>query len=185
VTRWTQRLGAVLSLAVASAAWGQGEVPTPLGMLVMLKVVTYDTHFAEHGQGDFVVLVPFEPAQADDAHALVQAGAGLETRRINDRALVFEAVPADELAPRLKSRAASAVLLPHALSGPGLERVLAVARAGRVYALSLVEAQVQAGATLGVGLANGRPQPLLNVAAAKAVGAEFPPSVLRLARAVQ
>lgn len=186
MTPAAQRFGALaLALAAALPAFGQGEVPAPLGMLVMLKVVTYDSHFGDHGQGDFVVLVPHEAAQADDARALVQAGGALETRRINDRTLVFEAVAVDDLAARLKARSASAVLLPRGLAGPALERALAAARAGHAYSLCLSESQVAAGAMLGVGLANGRPQPLLNVAAAKAAGVEFPASVLRLARVVQ
>ena len=165
----------------AVGAWAQA-VPTPLGLLVLLKVLTYDTRFGEHGSGDFVVLVPYDAALLSEARELVSAGGALDTQKINERPLVFEAVALEDLDARLKARAAAAVLLPRGLNGPGLSRALEAASTRRAYCLALTEDQVKAGAVLGVGLANGRPQPLVNASAAKASGVEFAPSVLRLAR---
>ncbi|MFT3709517.1 MAG: hypothetical protein QM817_17965 [Archangium sp.] len=46
------------------------------------------------------------------------------------------------------------------------------------------ETAVSEGALLGVGVANEKPQPLINIATARALGADFK-AVLRLARTIQ
>lgn len=175
---------ALVPLLLAATAAHAQDVPPPVGLLVLLKVVTYDAHFGAHGQGDFVVLVPHDADSAAAARSLVETGGTLDVKKVNDRPLRFEAVPVSELRERLRARQAAAVLVPPGLGGDGLKDALAAARGAGAYPLALTEAQVKAGAALGVGVANGRPQPLVNVAVAKAAGVELSAAVLRLARAL-
>jgi len=169
---------AVAALLVAAAAGAQERVPEPLGLMVMLKIVSYDTAFASHGAGDFVVLLPYAPGDEAKAHELAAVGAGLEVKSIKERPLRFVVVPLTELA----SKKGAAVLLHPGLSGA--KAALEKAKEEKLYVMSFDEALVKEGALLGVGLANGKPQPLINVAAMRAIGADFGP-VLRLARTFQ
>ena len=65
-----------------------------------------------------------------------------------------------------------------------LKATLEKASVEKLYVLTFEERLVKDGALLGVGLSNGKPQPLINVPAMRALGADFGP-VLRLARTFQ
>ena len=146
--------------------------------MVMLKIVSYDSAFATHGSGEFVVLVPFALGDEAKANELVAVGAALDVKAIKERPLRFVAVPLAELG----ALDGAAVLLHPGFSNAkaAVEKV----KEEKLYVLTFDEAAVRDGALLGVGLANGKPQPLINVAAMRAIGADFGP-VLRLARTFQ
>ncbi|PZR10533.1 MAG: hypothetical protein DI536_20035 [Archangium gephyra] len=167
---------AVTLLATASAA--QERVPDSLGLLVMLKVLTYDSGFDARGSGDFVVLIPYAPGREVDAAALAKLGSALEVKSIKERPLRFVVVPAAESS----KQSASAVLLHSNFPGEVARPLLTMGRTRRWYTLVLDETLMLEGAVLGVGLADGKPQPLLNVTASKSVGAEFTSAVLKRAR---
>lgn len=167
----------IAAVLVAGLGWAEDRVPEELGLKVILKVASYDAAFDSHGTGDFVVLVPFGPGDEAKANAAVSLGSSLEVKSIKERPLRFKAVPLAELDPKK----ATALLIHTGFSLDALPGVLERARPARLYVFAFDEAAVQQGAVLGVGLANGKPQPLVNVGAARALGAEFGP-VLRLAR---
>ena len=176
-------------MLVAALAVGPAhaeEVPTKLGLLVMLKVLTYDTGFEGRvGKADFVVLVPYAPNQTDAARSLVAAGLDLPIKSMVGRVLRFEQVPAAELESQLVARGAAAVLI---LGGSPFEQ--AKQQAGTAtkhsrYAMTLDEGLVKAGIPIGVALNNGKAQLVLNVSAARAIKAEFGSAVLRVARIQQ
>ncbi len=174
------RAAVVSALLFATVVWAEERVPDALGLMVMLKIVSYDTAFPSHGAGEFVVLVPYAPGAESAAAALATVGSGLEVKTIKERALRFTPVALAELS----AKKGSAVLLVSGSSPEVLKVTLEKARAEKLYVLTYEESAVKEGALLGVGLANGKPQPLINVAAMRAVGADFGP-VLRLARTFQ
>lgn len=174
------RVVAVSLLLAAAAVHAEDRVPEKLGLMVMLKIVSYDAAFASRGSGDFVVLVPYAPGDEARAHTIAAVGAALEVKTIKERSLRFVPVPVGELSVKK----GSAVLLHLGARGEVLKASLARAREEKLYVLTLEEALVKEGALLGVGLNNGKPQPLINVAAMKALGADFG-TVLRLARTFQ
>jgi hypothetical protein len=171
----------LVSLLLAATASPAAErVPDALGLMVMLKVVSYDSAFGTHGSGDFVVLVPYVPGDESKAAALVTVAAGLEVKTIKERTLRFVTVPVKDLA----AAKGTAVLLPFGCPAEARKVSLEKARTEKLYVLTFEEEPVKEGALLGVGLANGKPQPLINVPAMRALGADFGP-VLRLARTFQ
>ncbi|MBL8958100.1 MAG: hypothetical protein JNK82_45430 [Myxococcaceae bacterium] len=155
------------------------EVPPKLALMVMLKVATYDAHFAERGSGDFVVLVPYAKGGEDKAAELVGVAKGLELKSINERPLKFVAVASGELGGGTR---ASAVLLHAGFPEDVAREVLGAATKARLYSLALDEALVKQGAMLSVGSNAGRPQVVLNVTTARVIGAEMGPSVLKVAK---
>lgn len=170
-----------LSLLLAASVSASAErVPDALGLMVMLKVVSYDAAFGTHGSGEFVVLVPYAPGDETKANALAAVGGGLEVKTIKERSLRFVPVPLKEL-PAAKG---TAVLLHFGFTAGALDTVIAKTRVEKLYVLTFEETSVHDGALLGVGLSNGKPQPLINIAAMRGLGADFGP-VLRLARTFQ
>lgn len=168
------------ALILSQAAVAQERVPDALGLMVILKVASYDTAFPTHGSGDFVVLIPFAAGQEGKATALAAVGDGLEVKSIKDRPLRFRPVPLAEL----DVKKGTAVLLHPGFAAGDLASVLEKTRAQKLYVFALDEALVRSGAVLGVALSNGKPQPLVNVPSAHALNADFGP-VLRVARLFQ
>lgn len=175
-----------LVVALGAAPAHADEVPPQIGLLVMLKVLTYDSGFeARVGDRDFIVLVPYWPNQTDTARTSAAAGMELPIKAMVGRPLRFEPVPAADLENQLVARNAAAVLV---LAGTPLE--LAKQQAGAAarhqrYAITLDADLVKAGIPIGVALNNGKAQPILNVAAARAIKAEFSAAVMRVARIQQ
>jgi hypothetical protein len=173
---------ALCGALVALSAHAQ-DVPHSLALMVMLKVLTYDATFSSRGAGDFVVLVPFGAGDEAKAAAAVDIASGMELRTINGRTLKFIAVPAAELAGGAK---ASAVLLHSGMPLAAARDAVAAAGRSRLYSLAFDEALVRdAAAMLSVASNAGRPQVVLHIGTARAIGAEFGPSVLKVARTVQ
>lgn len=171
-------LAASVMLVVSAAHAQSAEAPPKLGILVLLKVLTYDAGFDARGQGDFVVVVPFSKGNEDRAQRLVDELGSIEVKTIKQRRLVFRSVLAGE---RLDGQA---VLFTSALTHDRHKPVLEAATSAKLYSLAFAEEEVQEGALLGVVQAGGKLQPVINVATAKLLGAEFAASVLKVARTV-
>ncbi|HEY0882554.1 MAG TPA: hypothetical protein VGD87_13520, partial [Archangium sp.] len=129
------RLAALIGLLLSSAASASERVPDSLALVVMLKVVSYDTAFPSHGSGDFVVLVPFADGDDAKATALAAEGAKLEVKKIKERPLRFVTVPLKELA----SAKGTALLLPAGLKPDALKAALARAQHEKLYVLAIDE----------------------------------------------
>lgn len=176
-----KRLATLLCVVLTLPAFGQTEpeVPPKLAMLVLLKVLTYDAGFEKRGQGDFVVTVPFSTGREAAADELLASLATLDIKTIKQRKLVFQRLPV------ATTSSSDAVLVSPALDDAGLRQALERSRAARQYSLSLSEVAVRSGALLGVASIAGKPQPVVNVSTARAMGVEFSASILKLVRTVQ
>ena len=84
----------------------------------------------------------------------------------------------------LEAKKPTTVLLLPVLPADARADALTWSRTAKVYSLALDAAAVNEGALLGVGVTNGKPQPVINATTAKALNADFK-AVLRLARVVQ
>lgn len=177
--RHVKALALALAVTLPCAAVADEAVPEPLALMVMLKVLTYDTNFASRGAGDFVVLVPFAKGAEARATAAVAKAEAINLHSINDRALRFVPIALADL-PGTK---ASAVLL-HAGFAPETAREVVVASSrARLYTLAFDEPLVKdGGAMLGVASNAGKPQVVINTVTARSVGADFAGAVLKVAR---
>lgn len=163
-----------------------GEVPPELGLLVVLKVLTYDSGFEQRvGDGAFLVLVPHANGHAEKANALVAAGNALPAKEMHGRALKFEAVSGDELPVLMGMRRTAVVLIPGGTPIEAAKAFAAAAAKKQRYTVTLDESLMGAGIAVGVTLNKGKAQVVLNMAAAKAIKAEFAPAVMKVAKVVQ
>ncbi|MDQ3264637.1 MAG: YfiR/HmsC family protein [Myxococcota bacterium] len=189
----TRILGLISAVAIATAApafaLGQDEpVPPKLALLVMLKVLTYDKNLAARGEGDFVVLVATEAGQEAARREALTAteelrGATLRTRAVRFRFVAFSSEAT--LRQAVIDHKAEAVLLLPGLTAAGLETAASVAGSLQLYTLSLDPSFVEQSLAVGVTNHAGRPQIVLNLAAARLANASFEPAVLKLARIIQ
>lgn len=182
--------GALLALLalgwVPAAAQEPGEVKAAVP--VLLKVLTYDVNFDARGVGEFVVLVAAEPGQAAQRDALVATLRSVEVAKVKARPVKYVGVEfKDEasLQAEIDRTRASALLPTPGMSDKSLNHLWEVTQDNQLYAVALTSAMVEKALPVGVVMTNGKPQIIINVKAAKSVGANFELSVLKLARVIQ
>jgi hypothetical protein len=171
----------LVALTLCASPAQADAVPPSLALMVMLKVLTYDSGFPARGGGTFVVVVPYAPAEQGSADEAVSVASHVDLHSINDRRLKFVAVPLANLG----ETKASAVLLPVGLSTASAKEALQVAARAKLYTLAFDESLVRAGAMLGVTVNAGKPQVVVNVSAARASAVDFSASVLKVAKTYQ
>ncbi|MFL5322009.1 MAG: YfiR/HmsC family protein [Myxococcaceae bacterium] len=179
------RLITLVTLLCAGLARAQEAAPAQISLLVMLKVITYDTGFAGRGDGDFVVVIPYLPTQAQALTDASDAVKAMAQSKIQSRALRFVPVPFDQVGKAIAEQKASAVLLLPGSSDAEVAAAASAAKDGKLYSLSLEPAFVQNKVALGVVNKDGRPQVLINLNVTRELGISFPTSVLKIARTYQ
>ncbi len=184
-------LGALLALG-PSRAEAQGAAPAKLSLVVMLKVLTYDKSFASRGQGDFVVAVSAEPGQEALTAEAMTATESLKGTAINGRPLKFVPVLLRRTTDgKFDSRAvlqgvrADAIVAVSGLSEDAVNSLGELAPSLKAYTLSLNPKFCDRQLALCVQNNGGKPQIVINQAAAQRLGAQFESSVLKLARVIQ
>jgi hypothetical protein len=179
-------LGCTL-LSLAAAADGD-QLDPKTALSIMLRVLTYDRAFKPPESG-FVVVIPSEPAQAAARDQVVAATHALNLTSIQGHELRFAGIDLRDpsaLAAQVAKSKASAILVVPGSSPALLTEINKISQASHLYVLALDPSLVeQKLALLGVAPREGRPQILLNVDAARALGATFDNSVLKVARLVQ
>jgi hypothetical protein len=184
------RLAAITLVFLVAAPVAAGEVDALHALPILLKVLTYDRNFHSRGSGEFVVLVPAEPASAATREQIFVLIKTLSLTTIQTRPLKF--VPVDYKDPaaldeQVQKTRAQAILAIHGLSAATLKAISDVAQTNQIYTLALDAQTVQSDA-LALGVEpkeDGKPQVVINLTAAKSVGAVFENSVLKLAKLIQ
>jgi hypothetical protein len=179
------RLGASL-LAGALAAPAMPVSPPPQ-VSRLLKVLTADRNFpvrSAPGLGIAIVYQSRVPASREEARAVAAAFALAGTRAEGPlRVTLVDVTDPSRLAPAVAA-AAPDVLWVAPLEDFDVSRIAALARAGRIRTATGVPAYVDAGIAVGFEPAPDGVRILVNLAAARAEGADFSASLLKLARLV-
>lgn len=170
------------ALLLTATAWAE-EVPTERGVTLLLKIVTYDTHFDAAATAPFLVLVPFDQDKARAEAAALEL-VPLSKTKIKGRPLAFQVVSAEQL--EVASVGASAILAMPGLGAPLLTEITRVGQQARLYTLGLSEVAAKKHVALGVlASESGKPEIIINVVQTRAIGAEFPPAILKVAKLIQ
>ncbi len=171
-----------------SAASAQ-DVPDPkVAVPILLKVITYDKSFGSRGSGEFVLLVISEPAQSTTREEVLALVRTLKLTTVQNRALRFASAEfKDEtsLNAKLDAIKPSAILAVPGISAPGVQLLSEAAQKRQFYSLALDASMVERSLALGVVAREGKPQLVINLAAAKGLGATFETAVLKIAKVVQ
>lgn len=181
---------AVIALLGLLAAPALAQEPSEIkaAVPVLLKVLTYDVNFDARGVGDFVVLVACEPGQATRRDALVETLKSVDVGRVKARPVKYvgaEFKDEASLQAEIDRTRASALLATPGMTDRYVTNLWDVAQDNQLYAVALTAAMVERALPVGVVMTSGKPQIIINVKAAKSVGANFELSVLKLARVIQ
>jgi hypothetical protein len=189
--RWSSPSLAILiaALVCVEGAASAQDIPDPkVAVPILLKVITYDKAFSGRGAGDFVLLVVSEPGQANTREEVLTTLRTLKLSAVQNRPLRFvtaEFKDESSLAAKLDAVKPSALLAIPGISSPGVQLISEAAQKRQIYSLALDASMVERNLALGVVAREGKPQIVINVAAAKAVGANFETAVLKIAKMVQ
>jgi hypothetical protein len=173
-------------MVASGAAAEEPDVKT--AMPVLLKVLTYDVNFDSRGVGDFVILVGSEPASAEKRKAVLKELADVSVTKVKSRSVKYVGVDITNeaaLQADIDRTKASAVLALPGTAPAAVKTISEVSQDNQIYALALEAAMVEQALPVGVALAGGKPQIIINEKASKGVGARFETSVLKLARVIQ
>ncbi|HEX9109803.1 MAG TPA: YfiR family protein [Longimicrobiales bacterium] len=178
---------AAAALALPSAA--RAQLPAQAEVQILMRVLAYDRALDRNGGGDVVVAVLFDAGNAASSRArgdLVRElhspnlqtilGRGVKVMEVN--------VAAGGLGDALRAAHASAAYLTPGLEGR-LSGVLAATESARVTTVGGSESYARRGVAVGVSAESGRPQLFVNLASARAAGADLPSSLLRLTTVIQ
>jgi hypothetical protein len=174
-------------MLVAGTAAGE-EPDIKQVMPVLLKVLTYDVNFDARGSGDFIILVTGDAALSEKRKALQKELEGLAVTKVKNRSVRYvgsDLKDETQLQAEIDRTHASAVLAIPGTSTAGVKTISEVTQDNQLYALALDPAMVEQALPVGVSIAGGKPQIIINEKAAKSVGARFETSVLKLARVIQ
>lgn len=180
-TTWLSAAAALL--ATLSTAWAAEQVPAPLQVAILVKVLVYDRTIATRARDGLKVGVVFDPDRESSTRARDEfTRAFNETpRKVGDK-LVLELVEISQ--GKLDAEAAGLDIL-YVADGANVAKVVEIAKKHRLITFASDRTAVEDGVVLGVVPRGDKPKLLINVGASVSSGMELDPSVLRLAELVR
>jgi hypothetical protein len=172
-----------LSMAIPSLAAQEVPVPVRVQVPLLLRIMSFDRNLAQRRTGDLVIAVLYQSrnrtsmAIAEEVTRTLGSLAGTEAVGIDLDNVV------DLRAARAQSR--GLVLYVSPLRGVEISRIVGVSREAGVTTVTGVPRYVEEGIAIGLDLKAERPEIVVNLAGARAEGADFTAQLLKLARLVQ
>jgi hypothetical protein len=186
-----RRLGLCAGLALllrASPTAAAEPMPlTPdLQVPLILKILTYDRHFEAKAGAELVIGIVYAPVDpssvkaANDVADTLYRFSGKTVKRLPIRYFLIEFTTPENLARSIAQRAIS-VLYVAPGNAQNLEGIARVSQARGVTTATGVPDYVRKGVSVGIGVADDRPQILINLPSTRSEGSEFDASLLRIA----
>jgi hypothetical protein len=180
---------AVLFLAAAPARVMQSEIPADLQLALMVKILSFDRRLEQRAGGELRVTVLYQeryPASLAAARDLQRAFASMRIRTIGELPIALELLPLDgrtALGAELRKRRTGLLYLVP-LRGADLGQLLSGVAAAQTLTMSGTQGYVERGIAVGLELRGSKPIIRINLAAARAQGADFSSQLLKLAEIV-
>ena len=181
-TRWLSAALAALLLTLSTASAAE-QVPAPLQVAILVKILVYDRTIATRSRDGLRVGVVFDPDRESSTRARDEfTKAFNETpRKVGDKIVIeLVAVSQDKLAAE-----AGKLDILYVADGADVTKVVELAKKHRLITFASDRAAVEEGVVLGLVPRGDKPKLLINVGASVSSGMELDPSVLRLAELVR
>jgi YfiR/HmsC-like len=179
-----------LTLAPAVAEEPEVLVPAELQARIFVNALTFDRNLPARAHGRLLLAVliqrkvrPSIEAGEEFLGAVARLPADIFPG-LSVRAVRVDFTSADDLAGSLDATAPSVAYVTP-LRAMGVEELSALTRRRQIRTVTGVANYVAKGLTLGVRLRGERPEILVNLAAARAEGADFNSQLLKLARVIE
>jgi hypothetical protein len=182
-------LGALLSVFSCAAGAEQMPLQAEAQIPLLLKVLTYDRNFEKKAGKELALGVVHDPTDRDSAKATDEVGStlykysGKTVKKLPMKYYTIEFTGAADLERFVKEKGISALYLTPG-SAKALPVVLKVSEDLDLITLTGIPEYVRRGVAVGIGVAQDKPEILINLAAARAQGSDFDASLLRLATVI-
>jgi hypothetical protein len=164
------------------------DVAASVQIPLLYKILTFDRNFAARAGDDIVIAILYQSgfrastmAREQVEHAFGHTASPFGAKRIRWVAVELEA--AADLAQVLNRHEADVVYVTP-LRGTGLTGIVDVARRSHLMTFTGVPPYVERGLSVGIGIEQERPMILINLAAARAEGADYTAQLLRVSRVI-
>ncbi|HEY8209725.1 MAG TPA: hypothetical protein VIG99_19695 [Myxococcaceae bacterium] len=161
-------------------------IPPKKMVTVLLKVLAMDQALTIRGEGDMVVVVPFEKGQEKTRDELMEIARAVEKElTFKKRAIHFVTVPLKTAAAfkeALEKENATTVLVPTGTSKTGLEVINQVAREEKLHTLAMDASKVEDWLTVGLIPDETKMRVLLNANCICAAGGYFEVALLKVSK---
>lgn len=182
--RWTTLL-TLLLLALPGLVRGQ-EVAVPVDVQVPLfiKILSFDRNLGSRPPGPLLVGVLYQGNVRASAEIATQVKRSLKATGEDLKIISIDLDRSADLTEALAHQAVQ-VLYVSPLRGIDLRIVASISRQAGVRTVTGVPRYVEAGLGIGIDLKGQRPEIVVNLAAARAEGADLDAQLLKLARVVR
>jgi hypothetical protein len=186
-----RRLPAALMalLLLGRSAGARAAEPMPLQpdlqVPLILKILTYDRHFETKAGRDLsigIVYAPYDPDSvktANDVAETLYRYSGKTVKRLPVRYFLLEYTNAEGLDRSVQQRSISVIYIAPG-NGKNLDGILGVSKTRSATTATGVPDYVRRGVSVGLGVAQDRPQILINLPSSRREGSEFDASLLRI-----
>lgn len=170
-------------LATLPSAWAAEQVPAPLQVAILVKVLVYDRTIATRSRDGLKVGVVFDPERESSTQArdAFTKAFNESPRKVGDK-IVLELVELSQ--DKLDAEAATLDVI-YVADGADVAKVVEIAKKHRLITFASDRTAVEDGVVLGLVPRGDKPKLLINVGASVSSGMELDPSVLRLAELVR
>jgi len=190
LVRGAVALALACAISVAPVFGEEMPVPPDIQFPIILRILIYDRHLesrfgAEIGLG--VLYAPADPESVRAANAVVEYMYGVRGKTVKGlpvKPMLIEYTTPESLDRSITTRGID-VLYVAPGNAKNLAAITRVSQEKGVTTTTGVPDYVRNGIAVGVGRAQDRPQIIINLASAKAEGAEFDASLLRIATIVK
>jgi hypothetical protein len=170
----------------AQPAQDPSPIPPKKMVTVLLKVLAMDQALTIRGEGDMVVVVPFEKGQEKTRDELMEIARVVEKElTFKKRAIHFTTAPLKTAAAfkeAVEKESATTILVPTGTSRAGLEIINQVAKEEKIHSLAMDARQVEDFLTVGLIPDENKMKVVLNANCVRAAGGYFEVALLKVAK---
>ena len=180
-----------LALFSAVPAWlsaQQMDVPARLQIPLLYKILSFDRNFTARAGDQVVIAIIYQSgfrasvvAREQIEDALGHTASPFGTRSL--RWVAIEAGSGSTLEQALREHEADVIYVTP-LRGVDLDVIADAARRSRLMTVTGIPPYVERGLSVGVGIEQERPMIIINLAAARAEGADYTAQLLRVSRVI-
>ncbi|HYV47979.1 MAG TPA: hypothetical protein VFA20_24130 [Myxococcaceae bacterium] len=170
----------------AGATVPPAAIPPKKMVTVLLKVLAMDQALQIRGEGDMVVIVPWEKGQEATRDTLMEIAHGVEKElTFRKRAIRFVPIQlkgAPAFKEAVEKEVATTILVPTGVSKAGLEVIAQVAKELKIHTLAMDASQVEDWLTVGLIPDENKMKVVLNANCVRAAGGYFEVALLKVAK---
>jgi hypothetical protein len=192
ISRNPEAAAAAAATAVVDQLSGADVMPVSpdLQIPLILKVLTYDRHFADRAANALnvgIVYSPDNPASAKAMSAIADVFQSFSDKTVKNAVIRHTSVGFTSEAALVRFAQTNRVNVFYIApgNGPNLETLLRISGGERIITTTGVPDYVERGVAVGIGVRQDKPQILINLGSSRFAGLEFDASLLRIARVIR